>query len=494
MNTIETAEQGPRRIARVHHAGSVREATPETAVTVLGEMIAASGETFDPSTSRIEIVEIEAPAAPIFTVAEGEVDPRAAERVNAQQSIIREAGFDVGEQHQFFKSGTRMLAEGHQEMDRQKRAHDDLRPLSAVLDEIEQTIKEEKRHQRRVTSGELGRMLSVNGKLKVDGYKVQEQALRNLIARLDSPALGMVLGMRERVAGRSKLGNLTPEGMKLDKEMMLEILQHECKMNPDVELVLRLRDGLGDCFTIVTPDYTEHDANKVTPQVRAALDGSTRATWTYNPISTVWEIKAETFTPTPVQEMAVGEPFKAYSSISGGDGGITALWGGGGFILIRCWNATTYLAEHDGSRRVHRGNVRGSMVQLVKGSLHAIETAIKAWGTARETIIPSEVQDGGKLVSIESVIPGYYRHMLTARRGELVGVLPGRTETHVPLLAKAYDGERRNRQEITRADLANGYTRYIQEQPIEVRRHAEAAIGSWLVTGEPVKFASAARG
>jgi len=133
------------------------------------------------------------------------------------------------------------------------------------------------------------------------------------------------------------------------------------------------------------------------------------------------------------------------------------------------------------------------MVQLVKGSLHAIETAIKAWGTARETIIPSEVQDGGKLVSIESVIPGYYRHMLTARRGELVGVLPGRTETHVPLLAKAYDGERRNRQEITRADLINGFTRYIQDQPIDVRRPAEAAIGAWMVNGEKIAYAAPAR-
>jgi hypothetical protein len=478
------------RTARVTHAGETREATPETAVAVLGEMIATSGQTFDPATSKIEIVEtVQSP----FTVKEGEVDPRAAERVTAQQDVIREAGFDVGDQHQFFKTGTRMLDIGHQTMAGEKRAHDQLRPLAAVLDEIDQTIAAEKRHQRRVTSGEIGRLLSVNGKLKVDGYAIQEQALRNLLARLDSPALGMVLGMRERLAGRSKLGALTAEGKQLDKGMLLEIVQHECKMNPDVDLVLRLRDGSGDCFTIVTPEYTVADAPSITPQIRAALAGDTRATWTYNPISTVWEIKAETFTPTPTQEMAVGEPFKAYSSISGGDGGITALWGGGGFVLIRCWNATTYLAEQDGSRKIHRGNVRGNIVQLVRGSLHAIETAIKAWGIARETVIPAEVHDGGKLVSIESVIPGYYRHMLTARRGELVGVLPGRTETHVGQLAKTFDSERRNRADITRADLANGYTRYIQDQPIEVRRTAEAAIGSWLVNGEAVKYAAPAR-
>src|SRR5215467_10392819 len=212
-----------KRIARITHAGITRETAPETFQAVLDEMIAQTGQPWDPST-KIEVIEIQEPEAPIFTVEAGEVDPKAAARVNAQQDIIREAGYDVGNQHQFFTSGTRMLAEGHQEMDRQKRAHDDLRPLSAVLDEIDQTIAAEKRHQRRMTSGELGRMLSVNGKLKVDGYKVQEQALRNLLARLESPALGMVLGMRERIAGRSKLGNLTAEGMKLDKEMMLELL------------------------------------------------------------------------------------------------------------------------------------------------------------------------------------------------------------------------------------------------------------------------------
>jgi len=52
-------------------------------------------------------------------------------------------------------------------------------------------------------------------------------------------------------------------------------------------------------------------------------------------------------------------------------------------------------------------------------------------------IIPAPVVDGA-MVPIEEAIPGFYRCMLTARRGELVGVLPGRTATHVEALSAAY--------------------------------------------------------
>ena len=92
---------------------------------------------------------------------------------------------------------------------------------------------------------------------------------------------------------------------------------------------------------------------------------------------------------------------------------------------------------------------------------------------------------------IEEAIPGFYRAMLTARRGELVGVLPGRTETHVKALAAAFGSERRDRSQLVRADLAQGFTRYIQDQPAPVRRDAESAIARWMVKREPVAFVAA---
>jgi len=136
-------EQNSKKAARITHAGITRECDPAVFQAVLDEMIAQTGEAFGPGT-RIEVVEVlaetPAPPAPIFTVKEGEVDPRAAERVNAQQDVLRAAGFDVGNHHQAFDSGTRMLDVGHSTMEHRKREHDELRPLSAVLDEIDATI------------------------------------------------------------------------------------------------------------------------------------------------------------------------------------------------------------------------------------------------------------------------------------------------------------------------------------------------------------------
>jgi len=81
--------------------------------------------------------------------------------------------------------------------------------------------------------------------------------------------------------------------------------------------------------------------------------------------------------------------------------------------------------------------------------------------------------------------------MLTSRKGELVGVLPGRTTQHVERLALAYNAERRNKVDVTRADLAQGVTRYIQDVPAATRRDAERAIGRWVVNREPVAYVAA---
>jgi hypothetical protein len=78
-----------------------------------------------------------------------------------------------------------------------------------------------------------------------------------------------------------------------------------------------------------------------------------------------------------------------------------------------------------------------------------------------------------------------------ARRGELVGVLPGRTESHVKALAMAFGEERRDRSQLVRADFAQGFTRYIQDQSAPVRRDAESAIARWVVNRERVSFVAA---
>jgi hypothetical protein len=117
----------------------------------------------------------------------------------------------------------------------------------------------------------------------------------------------------------------------------------------------------------------------------------------------------------------------------------------------------------------------------------SINRLCEAWGQARADVVPDVVANGKRLDCGEA-IPGLFMHMLTARHGSLVGVLPGRTKDHALQLAGVFQSERRDRENIVRADLANAWTRYIQRQPADVEQAAEAGIAAWLVGNEPVAY------
>src|SRR5262249_52564178 len=295
---------------------------------------------------------------------------------------------------------------------------------------------------------DFAKLLSVNGALKVDGYRLREAAIRNLVARLESPALRYLLGLRDRITDKEA----TPEQKAHDKALLLSTLQGEAERFGDIELKLRLREQVGDCFTIVSPTYTVADFPTAKPIILRHIPDGARAQVSYDQTSTTWEARIETFTPTPTQLQAVGELFRAYGSIRSGDAGFDGYEGGGGLELLRCLNATTFLALLEQASRRHVGNVTRDLPALIRAALKGVDAAIEAWGLARSQVIELPTV-GEKLIPIETAIPGFFRHMLTARRGELVGVLPGRTENHVAALADAYGRERRNPQDITRADL-----------------------------------------
>jgi len=217
-----------------------------------------------------------------------------------------------------------------------------------------------------------------------------------------------------------------------------------------------------------------------------ALPSDARASFSYDPTSTTWELRASVFTPTPTDSQAVGEPFEGYVSFTSRDNGTRKLTGGGGILLIACLNASTYEADSTTVSRRHVGAILTDLAAMSRDASRAIHALCQAWGTARADVIEVPA-----LVPIEEAIPGFYRCMLASRRGELVGVLPGRTAHHVERLALAYNDQRRDSANITRADLAQGFTRYIQDTPASVRRDAERAIGRWVVTREPVSYVAA---
>jgi hypothetical protein len=299
-----------------------------------------------------------------------------------------------------------------------------------------------------------------------------------------------VEGLQDRIIEARNNGD--HDHVAMDKASLLDVLERECKRNKDVPIKLRMRHGLKDIFAIVSPDYGVADAPQVLAEIADQMPKEAKGTFSYDPGTTSWEIRANLWTPIPVAQQAVGEPFEGYTSIQSRDNGTGSLGGGGGIFLIRCLNASTYVAEGLRMRRIHRSGVLVDLPAMMATANQSIEILCKAWGQGRNAALDCRVFDAQQtLIPIEQVIPGFYRGMLTARRGELVGVLPGRTEKHVKALAMAFDSERRNPNTVIRSDLAQGWTRYVQEQATPIRRDAERAIGAWMVNAEPVSYVAA---
>ena len=414
------------------------------------------------------------------------MDEGARERIERQHNALRSAGVDVNADRQLYETGTRMADVGYRNQAVRAAEHANKQPIADAVNGLVERIQGEQRRDVETTARKLGEGLSINGALKVDGFKLREQAIRGLLARMESPALRYVLGLRDRIASP----DATEASKAIDKAALLDVMQRECRRFGDTPIKLRTREGLGDVFAIVSPDYAPADAPDVLGDVITTLPSDARGSFAYDPTSTTWELRASVFTPTPVDEQAVGEPFEGYVSFSSRDNGTRRLTGGGGILLLACLNASTYEAESQSVSRVHRGAILTDLAAMTRDASNAIHALCQAWGIARADVLAQPTVDGG-LVPIEEAIPGFYRAMLTARRGELVGVLPGRTESHVKALAMVFRDERRDRSQLVRADFAQGFTRYIQDQAAPVRRDAESAIARWMVKGEPVAFVAA---
>jgi hypothetical protein len=420
-------------------------------------------------------------------------DDAAKARIGAQHAALAANGVTVDTSEQFFATGTRMADSGYSSQRQRQQEHNEKLPLRAAASALADAVRAEKREDIAITAGELGKGIKANGKITFDGLAIGEQAIRGLAARIESPMLGYVLGLRDRIqrdvraAQEAKSNGLTAtaerlyEQARLDRAEVAAVVAYECKQNPDVTLKLRARRNVGDVFAVVSPSYVPADAPEVVADLVAGMPSDARGTFAYDSLSTSWELRASVWTPTPVDEQAVGEAFEGYATFSSRDNGTSRFRGGGGVTLIRCLNASTYTANGVEVARVHRGGVRADIDAMMRGALSAIDALSKAWGTNREAIV--EVPSGIKL---NDAIPGFWRYCLLDRKSELAGVLPGRSEEHVKGLSAAYHDERRDMSRLVRSDLAQGWTRYIQGQAPPVRREAESAIGDWLVRGRPL--------
>jgi hypothetical protein len=423
-------------------------------------------------------------------------DTDAAARIAAQDAELRAHGIVADRTQQVAKSGTRMAASGYATQASRAREHAAKMHANDAIDAIVQTVTDERRRDLVVSAAEVARNMTVNGKISVFGRKLTLHAIRGLSARCEVPMGNYLAGLNERLGDAIRAARAlesTEDGRKptaedlasakalreranADRAKMADVIHYELMRAGEARMTLRMRDaGPLDVFAVVGPGYGRADAPDVLPRVRDAVPHDARATWAYDPTSTTWELRASIWTPTPVSEQAIGEAFEGWVSFRGHDGGGGCLRGGGGTTLIRCYNASVYEAEARSVARQHRKNVLVDIASMTKGALAAIDALCIAWGRAREAdvTVPEKV-------TLAQAIPGFWTALLKDSR-HLAGVLPGRKADHAKGLTAAYFAERRDPERIVRADFAQAWTRYIQDQPAEVRRDAEAAIGGWIV-------------
>jgi len=432
------------------------------------------------------------------------IDPEAKARIEAQHATLNARGVAVDASQQVAASGTRMAGIGYETQAQRAQEHAEKMRAGDAIDAIVARVESEKRRDVVVSAEDVAKNLTSNGKITVYGHKLTVNAVRGLAARCESPMSQYVLGLYERIVSnigeaktldamiadveRAAEGNEDRakwiERAKLlrtqahdDRAKMADVLAYELTRAGDTRMTLRMRDaGPRDVYAALGPAYGRADAPDVLPKVRDAMPRDARATWAYDPTSTAWEVRASIWTPTPVSEQAIGEAFEGWVSYRSKDNGGSRLRGGGGVTLIRCYNASVYEALGATVARVHRGKILDDVAAMTSGAMQAIDALCAAWGRTRNDVIamPSGV-------SIEEAIPGFWRSLLTDTR-ELAGVLPGRKIERVAQLTSAYFAERRDSSRVVRADFGQAWTRAIQSEPAEIRRDAEAAIGSWLVT------------
>lgn len=468
----------------IKHKGFEQVADGETWAAVADEMVAKYGA-WVPGESQIIKEQ--------STFSNVVHDSGAEQRINKAYDALEGAGVQglMRERTALgFKPGDRMADIGYAHQRERAIEHESKELASVTAKKLASIIETEKRHDVVMTCGDVSEALSINGALAFNGYKLREQAIKGLLGRIGSPATHYIFGLRDRIKGDEE--NKPSEDEKAhDRQSILLAVQRELQRFSKTKVKARMRDGLHDIFAFVSPSYGVADAPGVLPDVLRNLPDDARASFSYDPATTAWDFRASVFTPTPADEQAVGEPFEGYVAFGSRDNGTRRLTGGGGILLLQCLNASTYAAASSNVSRMHRGNILVDLHTMTRDAMKAIHALCMAWGTARKDVIAAPHDESGVLIPLSVAVPGFYRHMLTARRGELVGVLPGRTEHHVEKLALAFNGERRNSNDVVRADLANGWTKYIQTADAPVRRDAEAAIARWVVNGERVAYAAA---
>jgi len=432
------------------------------------------------------------PVSPSFGRHEGVVDQVAKARIDKEHAVLRAAGLTgIGHQgtggdgEQFFENGTKLFDGASAVVGKMQKDHDDLFPFEQSAEELSAAVVAEDRQDVPMTAAQFAAKLAVkDGRICWSGLKIRESALRGLLGpRLKSPALGYILGIGDRLVEERNKDQMDQKVIDADLNKVCEVLHYELMRKPGTAINCRMRIGQRDVFAVTSLVFKPADAPAVVKQILPLIPKGTKGSWSYDPSTTRWELRAQTMTDMSELEVAVGEAVSGFVSMRSADNGTSSFRGGGGIVCIRCKNCTVYIVETGNSRRRHMGKVMADIKSMIAGSAKAITILGEAWKANREVEI--EVPEK---ITLQDFIPGVYTWCLKDRKSELMNLLPGRKADQVAGLTRAYFEQRRDPSRLVRSDLAQGLTSFIQNQSTAVRRDAEERIGAWLVNQSPIGF------
>lgn len=408
------------------------------------------------------------------------VDQQAKKRIEEMHRKL-----DIDSSEQLFGSGTRMAAEGYQEQFKRRKEHDDQVLLETAMMQLTDRVGDEIRRDFNISAKEVGKDIEVeHNTIYFREYALTEHAIRGLMTRIKSPAFGYIQGLQDRISFESGNYGGNQQAVASDTALLAEVVRYECLRLGDVECKIRAREYPQDVYAVLSPDFGVADAPQVIEQLTSKFPKDARGSWAYDPASTHWELRASIFTPTPVEEQSVGEPFQQFISSSSRDNGTSRFRMGGGINVIRCLNATIYVAKENSGSRVHKGKVLYDTVAMITRATKSMHELVNAWGVARE----EEVQLPEK-VTIEQAIPGFWKSLLSTKNDyAFAKILTGRKSEHIKGLSAAYFDQRRDAERIVKSDFTQSWTAYIQKQPAKVRREAEIAAGAFTVSKQKITY------
>jgi hypothetical protein len=299
-----------------------------------------------------------------------------------------------------------------------------------------------------------------------DRYRLEERAFPGLTGDLGMPpGAGTYLS---RVWPDLRAMNVNEWTTRLaeDEQRATEAARVANQPFPPLRtLVLRTRNGSGprSVYASVTESYTSFDVDRVAQALALATPDGARGTVTYDGYRARFEVLFHS-TVQP-EDFVAGEFFRAGVIISTDDTGGGSLRGSSVVWQNLCLNLIVIdEAKQDLFRIRHIGSVEKLAARFRDGfadAMSRIDHFVRAWGHACHDRL--ECADSRGLTMAEA-FPGWANGVIER---ELVPVRrTNRVET-VRHLVQAFETDRSSatRQGLTRAALANAFTRYAHTVP-----------------------------